>query len=362
MPTDMPDRYSVELGTFDDKREKMIIRKDLPKQGNKLFTVRGFAINNSLLDHQNHPRNHIYLDGAAKGPYYDKKRGIFSLDHHDDCVRQITDPTCIQALNLVRTRVISAVGNTIVGNDPDGDTVLADWALLNADLVAHDERVFRRVQPLFIVEGNIDSYGLGFEELTGLSTDTISESRQRINWLLQQERELKGRGRWSTIDFTDYTEEALRKIDRYALYRDSLDMPVAMDIHEQLPLTNSQEAHFVQAAGAGIYEVEYTILNHEGQKDCACIIYHDGKSKWTLKLTGFVNGFDLNPLWDALNSEELRLKTERGVNDKALLDARWGGGNIIGGPPRYYNGVGPFIAKERIIEIAIQELNKQISS
>lgn len=360
MPLDIADRYSVEVSSFDGKPEKAIIRKDLGTQGNKAFTVRGLAKERSSLERDDHPRNHTYLDGAAKGPYYDKMRGIFSLDHHDECVRQITDPTCLQALNLARTRVIGAVGNTIIGNDPDGDTVFADWALLNADLIAHDDRVFKRVQPLFIVEGNIDSYGLGFEELTGLSADVIAEARQRINWLLQQERELKNRGRWNTIDFTDYTEEALRKIDRYALYRDSLDMPVSMDIHEKVPLANGQEAHFVQAAGAGIYEVEYTILNHESQKDCACIIYHDGKSKWTLKLTGFVNGFDLNPVWKAMNEEELRIKKEHAVQDQALLNAKWGGGNIIGGPPRYHNGVGPFVSKDRIIQIAIEELNKQI--
>ncbi len=356
----MPDRYAVDHTNFDGARHKSIYRRDLRDKGNRVITVRGMAKTRADLEHPGHPHDTVYVDGAAKGPYYDKKRGIFSLDHHDDCVRQITDSACVQGINLARTRIITATGNLIIANDPDGDTTFAEWALLNADVVANDDRIFRRVQPLFIVEGNIDAYGLGYEELTGLSDETVADARRRLNWLLQDERTTKARGRWETIDFTDYTESALRKFDEFAFYRDALDTPVVQVAGEKRALENGQEVRFFQAADSGIYEVEFTILNHLKEKDCACIVFHDGRGKWTIKLTGFVNDFDMNPVWARLSAVELLMKQSQGVTDEKLLKANWGGGNIIGGPPRYYNGMATFLTRERIMEIVTEELNKQL--
>ncbi len=360
MAPNLPDRYGIEYKTFEGNQHKAIFRRDHLEKGNRLLMVRGLSRSRQELEDENHPHDHIFLDGAARGPFYDKKRGIFSLDHHEDCVRQITDSTCVQATSLARTRIITALGNTIIGNDPDADTVFGSWALMNADLIAHDERLFKRIQPLMIVEGNIDSYGFGYEELTGLPSETISETRQRIHWLMQDERDLKQRNRWSTIDYIDFTENALRKIDRYALFRDSSDMPAHMDVHKKTPLRNGQSVHFVQAPDSGIYEVEYTILSHQNDKDCACIIFHDGKSKWTIKLSGFVNDLGLVKVSEALNKVELQIKQTQRITDQKMLDARWGGGNTIIGAPRYPKGNAPFISNQQIIEIVVSALNEQI--
>ena len=360
MNNNLPDRYSVEQRQFEGAPHKAIYRKDLGAQGNRFHVIRGMAKTAGQLRHGEHPHQTVYLDGAARGPLYDKQRGIYSLDHHEDCIRQITDPTCVQGMNLARTQIIHAVGNTIVGNDPDGDTVFAGWGLLNADLIAHDDRVFRRVQPLFIVEGNIDAYGFGYEELTGLPAEAISEARRRIKWLIEEEQDLKARGRWNTIDFVDFTEESLRKIDRYALFRDSLDIPVDMNVHEKHALRNGQSVHYVEAPHSGIYEVEYTILNHRGEKDCACIVYHDGKAKWTVKLTGYVNDMDLSPVVRALTDAETNAKTEQGIVNGEMLKTGWGGGSTIMGGPRYASGRGPFLSKDRILEVAIAALDAQV--
>lgn len=361
MSKSLPNRYAVEFRDIDGfPNQKAIYRNDIGKEGNRLFMIRGLQKTRADLERKEHPHNHIYLDGAALGPYYDKMRGIFSLDHHKECIRQITDSTCVQGTNLVRTRCIGALGYTILGNDPDADTVLGAWSLLNADLMAHDDRVFHRMQPLMIVEGNIDCLGFGYEELTGLPQDVISKSRQQIQWLMQEERDIKRRTRWNTIDFADVTEHALRKIDKYALYRDSLDLPVTMDVHEKITLKNGQTLHFVQTPDAGIYEVEHTILTHKKDKSCACIIFHDGKSKWTIKLAGFLNGFTLVPIADALNAEERRLKNEKNVKDEQMLAAQWGGGDGIIGAPRYPNGSSPFVPNQSIIDNTRDWLNVQI--
>jgi hypothetical protein len=68
----------------------------------------------------------------------------------------------------------------------------------------------------------------------------------------------------------------------------------------------------------------------------------------------------LEPVWARLNAEELKVKQERNVTDRQLLSAQWGAGNVIGGPPRYYNGSGSFLSNDCIIRCVIEELNKQI--
>lgn len=360
MSDHLSDRYGMEVREFDGKEEKALFRRDLSEGGNRLLVVRGLSRSRAELEQPEHPRDHVYLDGAARGPYYDKKRGVFSLDHHEDCIRQITDATCIQAMHLTRTRVITALGNTIIGNDPDGDTVLAGWALLNADLLANDDRMFRRVQPLLLVQGNIDSYGFGFEELTGLSADVISETRQRMQWLMLEERKLKQRGQWNTIDFVDFTRNALRKIDRFTLFRTMLDVPVQMDVQEEFPLKSGRSLQFVQAPDVGVYDVEHTILTHQRDEKCACIIFHDGRAKWTVKVTGFVNEFQLQGACSALNDAELQVKQGRGVQDEKVLHCLWGGGAPIIGSPRYHDGRGPFLSKAQIVAIVVEELNRQV--
>ncbi|TSC58811.1 MAG: hypothetical protein Greene041619_357 [Candidatus Peregrinibacteria bacterium Greene0416_19] len=355
-------RYAVEFAEFDGVQHKAICRRDLGTRGNRLFMIRGLAKELKDLRRVDHPRNTVYMDGAARGPYYDKKRGIFSTDHHDGCIRQITDAACVQEMNLTRTRIIGAVGYRHVGNEPDLDTLFASWAGLNADLIAHDDRVFRRMLPLFLLEGNIDGLGLGYEELIGLAPDVIAEARERIHWLLHREQELKTTDHWKTIDFVDYTEEGLREIDKFALYRHKLDVPVAMTVHRKFPLRNGQQLHFVQAANTGIYEVENTITKHLGERDCACIIFYDGRSKLTVKLSGFVNDFDLVPVGIALDVKEMEGKQRQNVLDPAMLNAHWGGGSSIHGPPRYYNGAGSFLDNEVIIQTVVEELEKQITA
>ncbi len=43
-------------------------------------------------------RQTIFLDGAFAGaPFHDGERRIYSLDHHEGCIRSITLSTCEQA-------------------------------------------------------------------------------------------------------------------------------------------------------------------------------------------------------------------------------------------------------------------------
>ena len=143
-----------------DVEHNALVRRDLMEvRGNVALVIRGFSKLPAELAQPDHPSKVVYLDGACRGPYLDANRRIFFLDHHEGCYRQITLATCVQALRFVRARVIAAVGYKIIANDPDLDTILAAWALLNADRIAYDDAVYRKMRPLISVAGNTDAYG-----------------------------------------------------------------------------------------------------------------------------------------------------------------------------------------------------------
>ncbi len=360
MPGPTPSRYNVEYADFGDKKSyKAIYRKDLGPTANRLFIERGFNATVEQLNAVTHTSGVVYLDGACEGPYADPQRRVYSLDHHQGCIRQITRSTCEQAMLFTRGRVLEALGLKIIGNDPDLDTVFAGWAILNADSLAYDDHTFRRVLALFLLEGNIDGLGLGYEELTGLDAEKVNENRRRLRWLMQKELELKGEGRWSTIDFVDFTAESLDKLDRFAFYRDEFEVPVQLASQQSEALPNGQTVVCVRAENTGIYEVERELMK---KNNPACVIYYDGKTKWTIKLTGLLSPFNLAPVWKALSQAEHAEKLRQNVTSDKLLKIGWGGADGIGGAPRYPNGQGPFLDSANILEIVVRELSLQIKS
>lgn len=72
----------------------------------------------------------IYLDGAVAGPVIDNERESYSFDHHGDCVRLVTLPTCQQVL-LALDLGLDPRGFRVVLNDLDADATLALWLLRN---------------------------------------------------------------------------------------------------------------------------------------------------------------------------------------------------------------------------------------
>ncbi len=350
-------RYDVGLSKFGDRDLKAISRKDLGAGGNMFFVDYGFNTTIPELQDPSHPNWVVYLDGACSGPYLDPKRRIYSLDHHAECVRQFTLSTCEQAILLTRRRVIGAMGHKIMADEPDLDSRLAAWALLNADTIAYDDQAFKRVLPLYNLEGNIDGLGFGSEELTGLSSDQIDDVRNKLRWLMRRETKVKEKGRWKAIDYIDFVENSLHDIDKLAFHRSSYEAPIEVDAGKSESLSSGQTVNYVRLANAGIYEVEKELLKNSNP---ACVILHDGKSKWTVKLTGLVSRFSLVAVWNALNEAETSEKIRLGVTDERMLKTGWGGADNIGGSPRYPNGQSPFIDKSRILEIVFKVLNSQL--
>ena len=57
----------------------------------------------------------------------------------------------------------------------------------------------------------------------------------------------------------------------------------------------------------------------------------------------------------------MKVKRARGVTDDMILKTGWGGGHDIGGQPWYEFGMAPFISKDTLISLTLEELERQIA-
>jgi len=358
------DRYRLTMAELEGRLQKALVRTDLKSDSgvpNRLFVIRGFRKSIKDLMHEAHPHNTIYVDGACEGPYLDPRRRIYSLDHHGECIRQITMASCEQALMLARYRHVDATDFNIIANDPDTDTVLAAWALMNADNLGYRDDVFSKLGPIYQLAGNVDRHGFGYEELV-LPDEIIRRTREKILWFQNREKEAKKNDRWGNIDFVEFTERVFNDIDEYAFYQDTPEEEVVIQGQETLDIPGSggQTVLFVRSNEGGIYGAIRELVIRKKDKNCACVVWTDGKNRWTIKTTGIITKYDLRPLFQRLRDEEEKARTAKNVLDLDLLKNNWGGDATIGGQPRYYDGSGPFIDGDKIRAIVIEELAKQV--
>ena len=154
-----------------------------------------------------YPKGTIFLDGAAQGaPFMDASKGIYNLDHHEDCVRAFTLATCEQAMIVILKGLdLDDERWTVWANEPDFDTVLAIWLLLNhRRLDGDDPGLRRRLMPIVRLQGVIDAHGFELDELTAFPAQLQKETLTTINDLRSEELELKGQGVWA-VSYTHLT-------------------------------------------------------------------------------------------------------------------------------------------------------------
>lgn len=331
----------IEKGTF-------IQRINVPNF-NRVYIQRGFCLSNE----KDTIPNSIYLDGAFKGPLFDVKNKIFSLDHHENCIRQITKSTCEQALLFAKSGTFDNCSYQIIGNDPDLDTVLASWILLNIDEIKTSE-VFSKILPLTLIEGNIDSYGFNYEEMTGLSKDIILREKNRIEWLRENEVESKQSGEWNTIDFVEYTLSIFEKLDKF-VFHNSDKSCIEPKTYEYFPFYNDKNILFVEDERLGIYDVEEICI--KDKMNVECIILSNGNGKYSIKLSTLINSFSLKNVWSRLSNAEMLERTKLDVNAET---SNWGGSSNIGGSPRYSNGRSSYLNTVQVINCVLSELNRQL--
>lgn len=284
---------------------------------------RGFSVSSSAA--RKYPEHSVFLDGAAQGePFIDSNRHILNLDHHEGCVRSFTLATCEQAMVMVLKGLdLDGEKWTIHASEPDLDTVLSIWVLINhRRLTADGSRVRRRIMPLVRLEGVIDAHGFELADLTGFPAALQKSTHQLIDRLRKVEVEERGNGEWAHSDPLDYTVQMLMAIDAEAYEPGDFSDDAEVEELERIPLVGDRFA-IACRADIGIYEVEQYLRGIYGDRLSLILLERD-PGVWTLRQVNPFLPFGLEALFDRLNLLDPVVKG----------DNRWGGSAEIGGSPR----------------------------
>lgn len=316
---ELPDRYVVKQAEDDEESVCCLEAPNIV-----VHVERGLAVN-SANARKSSPGT-IFLDGAAQdAPFLDTERHVYNLDHHDGCVRSFTLSTCEQAFILIRKGLhLRERDWTVYANDPDLDTVLAIWVLLNHRRINDEDAEIRgKILPLLRLEGLIDVHGLEMQELACFSEELYQETSAMISELLEEETELKKEGQWAEISFAEYTARALRKIDRMVYSPGHFDSFNVIDEIARVEITGKQIAVLCRSE-AGIYEVEKQLTAIHGDRLGMIVLQKDQRT-YSLRLVNLFLPVNLQRVYAQLN-----------LIDPAATggDNRWGGSSEIGGSPR----------------------------
>ncbi len=314
----IPDRYRVH------EVEGLLACTEAPTL--RVRVERGSSVNASGL--RSAAPGTIFLDGAAQAPpLVDTERGIINLDHHEGCVRAFTLACCEQALVLVAKGFdLQAREWTIHANEPDLDTLIAIWVLLNHRRIQKPPpHLLGRLVPLVRVEGGIDVHGLEHRHLTGLPADIEQAAFAALESLREVEVKLKASGEWSTADFAQYVLERLRFLD-CMLYRPS-DFERESELEElgraELP---DQKLAIACRSKADIYRVEEQLREIYGER-LGIVVLEKEPGLFTLRQTKVFSRSRLDRIYERLN-----LLDPAAGNSRSRR--RWGGSAEIGGSPR----------------------------
>jgi hypothetical protein len=272
----------------------------------------------------------ILLDGAGCfGPMLDKKSQLYNLDHHQGCLRAFTLATCEQALLLVNTGLALGEGDwTVYANEPDLDTVLAIWCLLNYQRLQQLRPAAREVLvPPFRLEGAIDANGIELAEWCGLPAQILEQTQRRIDHLIGREREVKARGAWQSVDFLSFTAELLREIDRM-IYApaDFSDYTRLEELYGHVQIGDGRYVAVACRDSAGIYDVERLLRKRWGDQ-LGVVALEKEPRHFTLRLSAPLADIDLEHAYQKLNLLDPAV-------DGRPPEKRWGGSDNIGGSPR----------------------------
>lgn len=275
-----------------------------------------------------YPQRTIFLDGVYGGPpFCDNQARHYSLDHHAGCIRGFTLSTCEQAVVMLLQGLPLGVGDwNVYVNDPDLDSLLAAWVLLNhQDLLASERALLRAAMPVIRLEGVIDAHGIDMELLAALPEDVHARTRARIDELMTRERELKSKGAWFGADWVEYAKDMLGALDA-ALLPEATLAELARNQESERAALGDRIAVLVQSR-EGIYAVEARLKQRYGGQ-LGLIILDQGGGRFTLRQVDTFLHKDLNAVYRALNRQD---PAARPSGDPPNV---WGGSGNIGGSPR----------------------------
>lgn len=318
----LPQRYRIRSG---ENESPHLVCDEAPRV--KVHVRRDYAF--SLPEAKELGERTILLDGAGSfGPVLDNKRKLYNLDHHQGCERTFTLATCEQALLLVRSGLDLAEGDwSIYANEPDLDTVLALWVLLNHARVKELRPAARDVLfPMLRLEGAIDANGIEMAEVCGLPAAEFERTKRRLDDLLAREQAVKGGGDWQSLDLEAYTAEMLGVVDAmiYSV-EDFRGYASIEEVYGHVEIGERSVAVLCRD-DAGIYAVEKLLKERWGDQ-LAMIALEKEPGHYTLRRASTLSDFDLGDAYSLLNQLDRRV-------DGRPPGKRWGGSESIGGSPR----------------------------
>jgi len=271
----------------------------------------------------------ILLDGAGRfGPLIDNKNRLYNLDHHEGCERTFTLATCEQALLLVHSGLDLGEGDwTVFANEPDLDTILALWCLLNYQRVPSLRPEARDVLlPLIRLEGAIDSNGTELASVCGLPRRALADAQEHVDELLVAEVALRQSGEWLKTDLHEYVVDRLAAVDQIVYEAsDFLEYRRIDEVFGHVELGGGRVAVACRDED-GIYEVEQRLKARWGDQ-LALIALEKERGHYTLRRTSTLSDIDLERAYETLNTLDPKV-------DGRPPGKRWGGSNQIGGSPR----------------------------
>jgi hypothetical protein len=316
----LPQRYVVK----EIRGKKVLTCLEAPNL--TVIIQRGLTV--SAATARKSPPGTIFLDGVAQGePFMDHEKKIYNLDHHEGCVRAFTLSTCEQVLVMTLKGLdLREREWFIYANEPDLDTILAIWLLLNHQRISRKEPMHRRfLYALVRLEGVIDALGLELKEFSGLPPELMRKTQRVIDHLRKDEIQLKKDSLWDETEFLEYTASILHKIDRI-VYK-STEFSDFKGIKELARVDlNDDRIVVVVEADTGIYEIEPHLNNLYGNR-LGLVVLQRSPGSYTLRRMDLFMPGDLEPVYERLNFLDSAVKCRTENN-------RWGGSSDIGGSPR----------------------------
>lgn len=317
---EIPNRYSIrEIGP-----EKWLSCLEAPNLA--VFIKFGLSIPAAVVSKA--APGTIYLDGVAQnGPLLDHARHVYNFDHHEGCVRPFTLSTCEQVLLMIKKGLdLCSREWKIYANDPDLDTILAVWLLLNHIRINEQESIRENILfPLVRLQGCIDSLGLELKMLTALPPAFLNQSQRIIDHLRRKEIRIKKEGLWEQTDFLEYTASILHEIDRIMYQSKKLGKLLGLEELARVNLPDNRVAVVLQS-DMGIYEIEPQLKKIYGGNIGLAILKRSPGAYTLRQVDPFLKG-NLEDVYEKLNFMDTAVKYRN-------MDNKWGGSSDIGGSPR----------------------------
>ena len=316
-----PRRYRV----VEREGKKVVVSGNAPNI--ELVIERGLTVDAS--GRKRYAPQTVFLDGVFAGaPFIDNEARHYSLDHHEGVVRGFTLATCEQAAVMLLQGLPLAAGTwTLLVNDPDLDSMLAAWVLINhVEPLQAARELLRLAMPTIRLEGVIDAHGTDRQLLVALAGEALEEAQAKVDALMDEERSLKMSRAWMQTDWTEYACRQLERMDRELIPEGALDELLQIQESGRAILANERIAVLLDSE-LGIYEVEERLKQRYGQS-LGVIALRIDEHRYTLRLCDAFLPKNLEAVYKALNKADPMARKSGGSPNV------WGGSGDIGGSPR----------------------------